>query len=77
LSSFVCLVKSAEKIAEIYKEAKLLKSLKHKNIIKLDQAFLHKSDLVLVMEVADGGELKDLVKQKQGIDEMRVREITR
>lgn len=70
-------MKSAEKIAEIYKEAKLLKSLKHKNIIKLDQAFLHKSDLVLVMEVADGGELKDLVKQKQGIDEMRVREITR
>ena len=55
----------------------LILFLKHKNIIRLDQAFLHKSDLVLIMEHADGGELKGLVKEKDGIDEMRVRDITR
>jgi len=51
-------MKSAEKISELYKEAKCLNSLKHKNIIKLQQTFVHKTDLIMVMEYADGGELK-------------------
>lgn len=51
--------------------------MKHKNIIRLNQTFIHKSDLVLIMEHADGGELKALVKEKDGIDEMRVRDISR
>ena len=70
-------VKSAAKISEIYKEAKCLKQLKHRNIIRLHQAFLHKSDIVLIMEYADGGELKALVKEKKGLDELRTRDIVR
>jgi len=70
-------LKSAKMISEIYKESKTLKSLKHKNIIKLYTTFLHKSDLILIMEVCEGGELKALVKEKGGLDELYARDIIR
>ena len=63
------IVKSAEKIEEIYKEAKILKSIRHKNIIQLHQTFILKNDLCMIMEYADGGELKDEVLNHGGISE--------
>lgn len=56
------IVKSANQIEEIYREAKILKLLKHKNIINLHQAFILKNDVVLIMEYADGGELVEYVE---------------
>lgn len=64
-------------ISEIYKESKTLKSLKHKNIIRLYTTFLHKADLILIMEACEGGELKELVKSKGGFDELYARDIIR
>lgn len=55
-------MKSANQIEEIYREAKILKMLKHKNIIKLHSAFVLKNDVVLIMEYADGGELAEFVE---------------
>ena len=57
-------MKNANKIEDLYKEAKILKMLKHKNIIKLFGAFVIKNELVLLMEYADGGELIDYVEEK-------------
>jgi len=54
-------VKSATKAEDIYRESKVLNMVQHKNIIGLEQSFILKSDLILIMEYADGGELVDLV----------------
>ena len=67
--------KSADKIDQIYKEAKILKQLSHRNIIKLFQAFCIMKDLYLIMEHAGGGELSDYVTQKQGLPEFEVMNI--
>ncbi len=53
----------------------MLKQLKHKNIIKLYNAFMLKSDICLIMEYADGGELVDYVEEKKGITEPEARSI--
>ena len=56
--------KSASAIGDIDREAKILKMLNHKNIIKLYQAFVVKHELLLIMEYADGGELIEYVEEK-------------
>ena len=63
-------------ISEIYKEANVLKTLKHRNIIQLEKTFLHKTDIVLIMELCDGGELKKLIEDKNGLTEFEARFIT-
>lgn len=68
-------LKSANKIEDIYKESKILQMLNHKNIIKLISAFVLKSDLILIMEYAEGGELYDYVAEKKGLDEIESRQI--
>lgn len=70
-------LKKANKIEEIFKEAKILMQLSHKNIIKLHQACVIESDICLIMEYADGGELVDLVHEQNGISELQSRNIVR
>lgn len=67
--------KSADLIQQIYKEAKILKQLSHRNIIKLYQAFEIRKDLHLIMEYAGGGELSDMVKELGGLTEIETRNI--
>ena len=66
-------MKSANQIEDIYREANILKMLKHKNIIKLYQAFVLKNEVVLIMEYADGGELVQYVEEKKGLGEVEAR----
>jgi serine/threonine protein kinase len=56
--------KSASTISDVDREAKILKMLNHKNIIKLYNAFVVKNELLLIMEYADGGELIEYVEEK-------------
>jgi len=67
------LQKSANTIQDIDREAKILKMLNHKNIIKLYQAFVLKNQLLLIMEYADGGELIQYVEEKKGLEELEIR----
>jgi MAP/microtubule affinity-regulating kinase len=68
-------VKSANKIEDIYKEAKILQMMNHKNIIKLYSAFVVKNEAILIMEYADGGELVEYVEEKKGLPEIEARQI--
>lgn len=53
----------ADKIDEIFKESKTLKMLDHKYIIKLHHYFVLDGDkIVMIMEYANGGELRDYVE---------------
>jgi serine/threonine protein kinase len=52
---------SADKVKEIYKEASILQSLSHRNIIKIHNAFVIRKSLYLIMEYAGGGEVFDFV----------------
>lgn len=70
-------MKKANKIEEIFKEAKILMQLTHKNIIKLHQACVIENDICLIMEYADGGELVDYVREHDGISEVQSRNIVR
>ena len=56
-------MKSANKIEDIYKEAKILQMMNHKNIIKLYSAVVVKNEAILIMEYADGGELVEYVEE--------------
>lgn len=67
----------ADLIDEIYKEAKILKQLSHRNIIKLYQAFVIKKELYLIIEYAGGGELQDHVIANKGLPETETRNIIR
>lgn len=67
--------RSADLIQQIYKEAKILKQLSHRNIIKLYQAFEIRKELHLIMEYAGGGELSDMVKELGGLTEIETRNI--
>ena len=49
--------------------------LNHKNIIKLFSAFAIKSELILIMEYADGGELIDYVEESKGLSEVEARNL--
>jgi len=51
--------------------------LAHKHIIRLYSAFVVDTDICLIMEYADGGELVDLVREKDGLSEIEARNIIR
>ena len=69
-------LKAANKIEEIYREAKTLMGLQHRNIIKLYCAFvLAPHDVCLVMEYCEGGELVDWVEERDGLNELEARTI--
>lgn len=60
----------ADLVKEIFRESKTLNVLQHKNIISLKRTFLHKNDIVLIMEYAPDGELKNYVIENGGISEI-------
>jgi len=68
-------VSEASKIDEIYKESKSLSNLNHINIIKLHNFFRQDNNVVLIMEVASGGEVKKYVHSKGWLSELESRDI--
>lgn len=57
------------------KEVRVLRKLCHPAIIKLENAFIVDFDLVIVMEFAQGGELKSYLASKGKLPENEAREI--
>lgn len=56
---------TATKRSEALREAEVLKSLRHPNIIGYDDAFLADSHLCIVMEYADGGDLAGAISRRR------------
>lgn len=52
---------SADEVNGIYKEANSIKKLRHKNIVELYNAFVDGKYLIMIMELARGGELMEYV----------------
>lgn len=70
-------IKSADMVEEIYREAKMMKNLEHKNIVKLMGAYVVKEEIIMIMEYCEGGELSQLVEDNEGITEMEARRIVK
>lgn len=51
--------------------------LQHRNIIRLYSTFVVNTDICLIMEYADGGELVDFVRDKDGLSELEARNIVK
>jgi hypothetical protein len=66
---------SADGVMGIYKEAQSLKSLRHKNIVELYHAFVEGKQLIMIMELAEGGELLKYVGDKGTLKEAEARKI--
>lgn len=51
----------------VFREAEILKSLNHKNIVKILNSFtLSNMQVVFIMEYLEGGELLDYIVEKGG-----------
>jgi len=61
----------------VIKEVRVLRKLHHPYIIKLKNAFIVDSNLIIVMEYAGGGELKEYMKTREKLDESEARNIFR
>lgn len=57
-------LKQGENMSKIKREIKLLKKLSHPNIIKLLNILDTTSDMFVVTELIEGGELFELIQQK-------------
>lgn len=56
---------SEDVIIQMFREAKILEALDHPNIIKLYEFYKTKSKkLVLILELAEGGDLSELIKKQ-------------
>lgn len=66
---------NANAVQSIFKEALNLKKLRHKNIIELYHAFVEKKQLIMIMELAGGGELLGYLQKMGNINEMDARQI--
>jgi len=66
---------NADEINSIYKEANSIKKLRHKNIVELYHAFVEGKQLIMIMELARGGELMEYVQKKGKLDEIEARKI--
>ena len=75
LNYCVCIVNHADEVNSLYKEANSIKKLRHKNIIELYHAFVEGKQMVMIMELASGGELTDYVSKKGRLDEIEARKI--
>ena len=53
----------ADQVEKIYREADAMEKLNHNHIIKLYKAFLHKKEVILIMEYAGDGELAQRVDE--------------
>lgn len=65
----------ADQIEEIYREADALQKLHHNHIITLRKAFVQRKEVILIMEFAGGGELKDRLEEMKDFDEIYARTI--
>lgn len=65
----------ADLVQSIFKEAAILKKLEHSNIIRLFHAFIQKTQLVLIMEYSEGGQLLDYVRRKGRLPEAEVQQL--
>lgn len=66
---------NADEVNSIYKEANSIKKLKHKNIVELYHAFVEGKQLIMIMELAKGGELMHHVQREGKLDEKTARNI--
>ena len=66
----VSLVQSASSVQAIYKEATNLKKLRHKNIVELHAAFLEDKQLIMIMDIASGGEVLQYLEKKGKLTEV-------
>lgn len=66
---------NADEVNQIYKEANSIKKLRHKNIVELYHAFVEGKQLIMIMELARGGELMQYVQQRGKLDEKTARSI--
>ena len=58
----------------VFREAEMLKSLSHKNIVKLINCFAIKSkEMVFIMEYLEGGELLEYVSKREKLTEEEAR----
>ncbi len=64
-----------EQRTRILREVKVLEKLRDKAIIKLKNAFVLDTNLVIIMEYASGGELKGYVAKRGRLDENEARSI--
>jgi len=62
----------ADKVEEVFKEAKSLQRLKHQNIIKLENVFPVKNQLVMMIEYLEGGDLKHFLSKRDCLSEAEV-----
>jgi len=69
------IVHNADEVNSIYKEANSIKKLKHKNIVELYHAFVEGKQLIMIMELAKGGELMHHVQREGKLDEKTARNI--
>jgi serine/threonine protein kinase len=62
-------------VSQIFKEAQNLKKLRHKNIVELHHAFIEGKQLIMIMELAAGGEVLGYVMKKERLSEPSTRKI--
>ena len=58
---------SRKEVAEAQKEAQLLKTMRHPNIVKFIDSFVDKKEqlMCILMDYCDGGDLSDLVQKRK------------
>ena len=65
---------NAQDIDMVFREVEMLKSLNHKNIVKILNCYtLPNMEVIIVMEFLEGGELLDYVLEKGRLDESESR----
>jgi serine/threonine protein kinase len=63
-------IADVEDVERVYRETFILTSLKHKNIIRLNEVMNTPKSILLAMEYAGGGDLYHYVAQRQRLSEL-------
>lgn len=64
------MIGNAEHIDMVFREAEMLKSLHHRNIVRIHNCYtLPNMEVVFIMEYLEGGELLDYVINKESLSE--------
>ena len=64
-------------LIRIRREIQIMSSVQHPNIIHIYEVFENKEKMVLVMEIAAGGELYDFLSERKCLEENEARRIFR
>ncbi len=70
--TFKALFFKHNRVREVIKEAEILRALSHRNITALKDIYQTKSNIYLVMELVEGGELLDRIISKSYYPEVRL-----